>query len=113
MSAVQNIAVPPHNPEAEKSVLGAVLLDERHLFSLVVEEHLRPEHFYVERHALVYEAMLALHNSDRKIDHLTVAEALRAEAKLDDAGGPAAIEELAGWVPAAGHARDYGRIIRE
>src|SRR5947209_12041757 len=113
MSAVQNIAVPPHNPEAEKSVLGAVLLDERHLFSLVVEEHLRPEHFYVERHALVYEAMLALHNSDRKIDHLTVAEALRAEAKLDDAGGPAAIEELAGWVPAAGHARDYGRIIRD
>ena len=51
MSAVQTIAVPPHNPEAEKSVLGAVLLDERHLFSLLVEEHLRPDHFYVERHA--------------------------------------------------------------
>ena len=60
-------------------MLGAVLLDERHLFSLLVEEHLRPEHFYVERHALVFGAMLALHNSDRKIDHLTVAEALRAE----------------------------------
>src|SRR5947209_16069180 len=113
MSAVQNIAVPPHNPEAEKSVLGAVLLDERHLFSLVVEEHLRPEHFYVERHALVFEAMLTLHNSDRKVDHLTVAEALRAHSKLEEAGGPAAIEELAGWVPAAGHARDYGRIVRE
>src|SRR5947209_490478 len=113
MSAVQNIAVPPHNPEAEKSVLGAVLLDERHLFSLVVEEHLRPEHFYVERHARVFEAMLALHNSDRKVDHLTVAEALRTKGKLDSAGGAEAIEELAGWVPAAGHARDYGRIVRE
>ncbi len=113
MSAVQNIAIPPHNPEAEKSVLGAVLLDERHLFSLLVEEHLRVEHFYVERHALVYGAMLALHNSDRKIDHLTVAEELRAQGRLDDAGGPAAVEELAGWVPAAGHARDYGRIVRE
>ncbi|HSO97881.1 MAG TPA: replicative DNA helicase, partial [Solirubrobacteraceae bacterium] len=113
MSAVQNIAVPPHNPEAEKSVLGAVLLDERHLFSLLVEEHLRPEHFYVERHALVFEAMLSLHNSDRKVDHLTVAEALRAHGKLEEAGGPASIEELAGWVPAAGHARDYGRIVRE
>ena len=113
MSAVQNSAVPPHNPEAEKSVLGAVLLDERHLFSLLVEEHLRPEHFYVERHALVFEAMLSLHNSDRKVDHLTVAEALRAHGKLEEAGGPASIEELAGWVPAAGHARDYGRIVRE
>src|SRR5438270_1412012 len=113
MSAVQNIAVPPHNPEAEKSVLGAILLDERHLFSLLVEEHLRPEHFYVERHGLVFGAMLELHNNDRKIDHLTVAEALRAESKLEQAGGPAAIEELAGWVPAAGHARDYGRIVRD
>lgn len=113
MSAVQNIAVPPHNVEAEKSVLGAVLLDERHLFSLLVEEHLRPEHFYVERHGRVYEAMLELHNSDHKIDHLTVAEALRAQGKLEEAGGPEAIEELAGWVPAAGHARDYGRIVRE
>ncbi len=113
MSAVQNIAVPPHNVEAEKSVLGAVLLDERHLFSLLVEEHLRPEHFYVERHGRVYEAMLELHNSDHKIDHLTVAEALRSQGKLEEAGGPEAIEELAGWVPAAGHARDYGRIVRE
>jgi replicative DNA helicase len=113
MSVVQTIPVPPHNPEAEKSVLGAVLLDERHLFSLLVEEHLRPDHFYVERHALVYGAMLALHNTDRKIDYLTVAEELRAQGRLDEAGGPAGIEELAGWVPAAGHARDYGRIVRE
>ncbi len=113
MSAVQNIAVPPHNVEAEKSVLGAVLLDERHMFSLLVEEHLRAEHFYVERHGLVFAAMLELHNSDRKIDHLTVAEALRQRGKLDEAGGPEGIEELAGWVPAAGHARDYGRIVRE
>ncbi len=113
MSAVENIAVPPHNLDAERSVLGAVLLDDRHLFSLLVEEHLRPEHFFREQHALVFGAMLDLHNNDRKIDHLTVAEWLRAEGRLEDVGGPAAIEELAGWVPAAGHARDYGRIVRD
>ena len=78
MSAVQTIAVPPHNLEAEKSVLGAVLLDERHLLRLLVEEHLRPEHFYREQHGAVFAAMLELHNTDRKIDHLTVAETLRA-----------------------------------
>jgi replicative DNA helicase len=113
MSTVQTIAVPPHNLEAEKSVLGAVLLDERHLYALLVEEHLRPEHFYREQHGAVFAAMLELHETDRKIDHLTVGETLRQHGKLEEIGGPEAIDELAGWVPAAGHAREYGRIVRD
>ncbi len=113
MSVAAPIAVPPHNLEAEKSVLGAVLLDERHLYGLLVEEHLRPEHFYREQHGYVFAAMLELHQSDRKIDHLTVAETLRQHGKLAEIGGPEAIDELAGWVPAAGHAREYGRIVRD
>jgi len=113
MSAVQNIAVPPHNLEAEKSVLGAVLLDERHLHALLVEQHLRPEHFYREQHGAVFAAMMQLYESDRKIDHLTVAETLRQRGKLEEVGGPPAIDELAGWVPAAGHAREYGQIVRD
>jgi replicative DNA helicase len=113
MSAVQNIAVPPHNLEAEKSVLGAVLLDERHLHALLVEEQLRPEHFYREQFGAVFAAMLELYSSDRKIDPLTVAEVLRDSGKLEELGGPEAVDELAGWVPAAGHAREYGRIVRE
>jgi replicative DNA helicase len=113
MSAVQSIAVPPHNLEAERSVLGAVLLDERHLYALLVEEHLRPDHFYREQYGAVFGAMLHLHENDRKIDHLTVAETLRLHGKLDEIGGPEAIDELAGWVPAAGHAREYGQIVRE
>jgi replicative DNA helicase len=113
MSAVSNIAVPPHNLDAERSVLGAVLLDERHLHGLLVEEQLRPEHFYREQHGAVFAAMLTLYESDRKIDHLTVAETLRQDGKLEEVGGPEAIDELAGWVPAAGHAREYGRIVRD
>jgi replicative DNA helicase len=113
MSAVQNIAVPPHNLEAEKSVLGAVLLDERHLYGLLIEEHLRPEHFYREQYGEVFAAMIELHSHDRKIDHLTVSETLRQRGKLEDIGGAEAIDELTGWVPAAGHAREYGRIVRD
>ncbi|MFZ0042271.1 MAG: replicative DNA helicase [Solirubrobacteraceae bacterium] len=113
MSAVQNIAVPPHNLEAEKSVLGAVLLDERHLHALLVEEQLRPEHFYREAHGAVFAAMLELYENDRKIDHLTVSETLRQRGRLEEVGGPAIIDELAGWVPAAGHAREYGRIVHD
>ena len=113
MSAVQNIAVPPHNLEAERSVLGAVLIDDRHLNTLLVEEQLRPEHFYREQHGLVFAAMVELYNASRKIDHLTVAEVLRQNGKLDQIGGEEAVEQLAGWVPAAGHAREYGAIVHD
>jgi replicative DNA helicase len=113
MSAVENVAIPPHNLEAEKSVLGAVLLDERHLYGLLVEEHLRPQHFYREQHGAVFGAMIDLHETDRKIDHLTVAETLRQQGKLEDVGGHEAIDELTAWVPASGHAREYGRIVRD
>jgi replicative DNA helicase len=113
MATVQSVPVPPHNLEAEKSVLGAVLLDERHLHSLLVEEHLRPLHFYREQYGAVFAAMLNLYENDHKIDHLTVAETLRLNGKLEEIGGVEAIDELAGWVPAAGHAREYGRIVRD
>ena len=88
--------VTPHNLEAEKSVLGAVLLDERHLDSLIIEVGLRAEHFYREQYGLVYAAMLDLRALDRKIDHLTVAETLRAAGQLERVGGAAALDELTG-----------------
>jgi replicative DNA helicase len=113
MSAVDQIAVPPHNLDAERAVLGAVLLDERHLHSLIVEEHLRPEHFYREQYSAIFAAMLELFESDRKIDQLTVGETLRQRGKLEEVGGPEAVDEVAGWVPAAGNARDYGKIVRD
>ena len=107
------LGVAPHNLEAERSVLGAVLLDERHLHALIVEEQLRPEHFYREQHGAIFGAMLELYNSDRKIDHLTVSEVLRQRGTLDTVGGASAIDELSGWVPAAGHAREYGQIVHD
>ncbi len=48
----------------------------------------------------MFAAMMQLYENDRKIDHLTVAETLRQRGKLEEIGGPAAIDELAGWVPA-------------
>src|SRR5438045_5915254 len=103
MSAVPSIAVPPHNLEAEKSVLGAVLLDERHLYPLLIEEHLRPEHFYREQHGVVFAAMIELYQGDHKIDQLTLAESLRQRGKMEEVGGAEAIDALAARVPTVGH----------
>ena len=104
---------PPHNLDAEQSVLGAILLSDRSLYALVIEEGLRPEDFYRERHATIYEAMLALYNESEPVDVLTVTDRLRQMGMLEGVGGQASIDELTGVVPAAGHARRYAQIVRE
>lgn len=104
---------PPHSIEAEQSVLGAILLSDRSLYALVIEEGLKSTDFYRRRHELVYEAMLDLYAESEPIDVLTVAEQMRAKNTLEEAGGASAVDELAGSVPAAGNARHYARIVRE
>ncbi|HEX7610520.1 MAG TPA: replicative DNA helicase [Solirubrobacteraceae bacterium] len=104
---------PPHNLDAEQSVLGAILLSDRSLYALVIEEGLRADDFYRERHGTIYEAMLALYNESEPVDVLTVTDRLRQVGSLQDVGGPATVDELTGVVPAAGHARRYAQIVRE
>src|SRR3982074_3920191 len=96
---------PPHNLDAEQSVLGAILLSDRSLYALVIEEGLRAEDFYRERHGTIYEAMLALYNESEPVDVLTVTDRLRQAGRLEGIGGQAAVDELTGGGPAAGHAR--------
>jgi len=57
--------------------------------------------------------MAALSQRHEPIDMLTVAEQLAQQGVLERAGGSLAVDELAGWVPAAGHARSYARIVRD
>jgi replicative DNA helicase len=109
----QTGAAPPHSIEAEQSVLGAILLSERVHYALVIEEALRPEDFYRERHRVIYESMMALYDQSEPIDVLTVTEHLRSRGKLEEAGGPAQIDELTAAVPAVGNLRRYGKIVKE
>ena len=104
---------PPHSLEAEQSVLGGILLSDRAMYGLVIEEGLKPEDFYRERHRLIYEAMLSLYRDSEPIDVLTVGEHLRAAGKIEEAGGKAAIDELTGGVPGLGAIRRYAQIVRE
>src|SRR5438132_12351012 len=90
------VITPPHNLEAEQSVLGAILLSDRSLYALVIEEGLRPEDFYREHHGAIYETMLALYNDSEPVDVLTVIDRLRQAGKLEQIGGPASVDELTG-----------------
>jgi replicative DNA helicase len=104
--------LPPHNLEAEQSVLGAILLADTTLYGLVINEGLKPEHFYREQHGTIYRAMLQLYEESREIDVLTVTEQLRQAGELERVGGPAMVDALAGAAPAAGNVREYARIVQ-
>ncbi|HEU4703501.1 MAG TPA: replicative DNA helicase [Conexibacter sp.] len=104
--------LPPHNLEAEQSVLGAILLADTTLYGLVINEGLKPEQFYREQHATIYRAMLRLYEQSREIDVLTVTEELKQSGELEQVGGPAMVDALAGAAPAAGNVREYARIVQ-
>ncbi|HET8754978.1 MAG TPA: replicative DNA helicase [Solirubrobacteraceae bacterium] len=104
---------PPQNLEAEQSVLGAVLLSDTALPALIIDERLHPDDFYRESHGRIYQAMLDLHTLGEPVDALTLVEHLKQAGDLDDVGGRAAIDLLAGSVPAVGNVRQYARIVRD
>ena len=102
---------PPHNPMAEQSVLGALLLGGRHYDA--VAERLIAEDFYRSEHRLIWKAAAELGRRGQPIDPVTVAEALESRDELEDGGGLAYLVELAGQTPTAINAVAYADIVRE
>jgi len=107
------LSAPPHNIEAEVSVLGAILLSDKPMYQLVIEDALVPEDFYREQHRVIFGVMRELYDEGEPIDSLTVTERLRMGGRLEEAGGDAGVAALAGSVPAAGNLRHYAQIVKE
>jgi replicative DNA helicase len=107
--------VPPHNEEAEASVLGAILLTEQALDGVLLEVGLRAADFYRPRHQLIFAAMIRLKEKaePEAVDALTVSEELRRSADLEKAGGESYVNSLPTVVPALGAVLDYARIVKE
>ena len=108
-------SVPPHNEEAEASVLGAILLTEQALDGVVLEIGLKPDHFYRPRHQRIFAAMIRLKEKadPEAVDALTVCDDLRSQGVLEEAGGEAYVHSLPTVVPAVGAVLDYARIVRD
>ena len=104
--------IPPHNLEAERAVLGAILLEGREALPRVVEV-LRPSDFYTEAHRAIYQAMLALFDRGAPVDSLTLSEELRRTDQLQFVGGPAAIALLMEEASIAAHLSAYTGIVRD
>ncbi len=103
--------IPPHNDEAEKSVLGAVLLDKDVFFD--VSEIVNADDFYSKQHREIFSAMLDLYRNNEALDVITITEALTRRKTLEAAGGRVYIAMLSSFVPTAANAVQYARIIAE
>lgn len=103
--------VPPHNKEAEMSVLGAAMLSKDALFDIM--EVVRSGDFYSEIHKEIFEVIILLYRSSRPVDTVTVAEELKKRNSLDMVGGRAYVFSLASGVPTTANASAYGKIVAE
>lgn len=103
--------VPPQNLDAEKSLLGAVLIDEETLAD--ISEHVKPKDFYDKRHAIIYGGMMRLYEHHKPVDLLTLTDELKKKDELDTIGGSAYLTELTNYVPTAAHAEAYAEMVAQ
>jgi len=103
--------VPPHNIEAEESVLGSMLLSKNAIAEVL--EMLHEDDFYRPAHRTVFQSVLNLYSHGQAVDAVTVAEFLRRDGVLQDIGGAPFLFTLVSGVPTAANAAYYARIVKE
>ncbi|HEV2093132.1 MAG TPA: replicative DNA helicase [Rubrobacter sp.] len=102
--------VPPHDLDAERAVIGALLVSETAVAA--VAEQLTPEEFYSETHRIIYAAMMRLYSRGDRIDQITLTNELNSVNEFDRVGGRAYIFQLVESVPTASNAARYAEIVR-
>ena len=103
--------VPPQNIEVEQSLLSCMLMDKDSI--IAVSGWLLADHFYDDRHILIYSSILELFNEGLPVDLITLTDNLKKKKKLTSIGGRAYLADLATMVATSAHAEEYGEIIKE
>ncbi len=101
--------IPPQDIDAEKSLIGAILISEESLPD--VTETVKPDDFYDQRHRSIFHAMWNLYERHKPVDLLTVTSELRRKKTLEKAGGSSYLSELTNYVPTAAHAKAYAELV--
>ena len=103
--------VPPQNINAERSLLGSILIDDEVIVD--VADKINSTDFYEPGHQLIYEAMVRLYQKHSPVDILTLSNELKSTKRIDDVGGLEYLSDLTNYVPSAAHAIEYASIVRE
>ena len=108
---ISNIRVPPQDIEAEKSLLGSLMLEREAITK--VADTIRAEDFYKRNHQYIYQAIENLFASGEPVDLISVASKLKERNHLDNLGGTAYLTELINIVPTASHVLTYAKIVKK
>lgn len=111
MQDTNTVKIPPHSIEAEQSVLGGLMLDNRAWDQIA--DRVREADFYRFDHRLIYRVMAKLSEQNKPLDVLTVSESLREINELENAGGEVYLFELANNTPSVANITAYADIVRE
>ena len=106
-----HLRVPPNNIEAEKALLGSIMLRSEVLYEITDLAH--ASSFYSEKHRLIFETMMELFSKRNPTDLLTVSARLKEKNILDEIGGNSYLGELVNSVPSASNAAYYAEIIQK
>jgi replicative DNA helicase len=109
--AAERLRLPPHSVDAERSLLGGLMLDQRAWDQ--VADVVGIEDFYRADHRAIFEAVTTLIRQSRPPDAVTVSEQLEREQRLETAGGIEYLARLVEETPSAANVRAYARIVRD
>lgn len=111
MSDEKHLKVPPQNVEAERSVIGGILMDPDAANKVL--EFLAPDDFYREAHKVTFDAIISLYQRSEPVDLITLTNELRKSSNLDAAGGASYLSTLVDSIPTAANIVHYGKIVHE
>ncbi|MFN4227021.1 MAG: replicative DNA helicase [Candidatus Ratteibacteria bacterium] len=103
--------IPPQNIDAEKALLGCMLLDEE--ARIKVLENFKPEFFYNEAHQKIFSSIVKLFEKGEKCDFITLSDSLRSENLLDEVGGVEYLSHIVESVPTSAYVDEYMKIVKE
>jgi len=103
------VRTPPQDLEAEKSVLGALMLDKNAVY--IVVDILHADDFYSPKHGIIYNAMNDLYEDKEPIDVVSVSSRLKEKKEIDAIGGSAYLTEVVNFVPTASNIKHYAEIV--
>lgn len=105
------VKIPPQNIEAEMSVLGSVMIDKNAIVKIA--DIIRPEDFYKENHAKLFEVILELYNEQQPIDILSVSSRLKEKGILKEMGGRGYLTDLINYVPTSSNVVSYAKLVQK
>lgn len=107
----QEVRVPPQNAEAERAVLGAMMIDDEAIG--VAIEHIDSSYFYETAHQKIFNSIIDLYSNRKNVDFITLSDQLKHQGLIEAVGGVSYLTELIDHVPSSANVRHYAGIVKE